>query len=396
MVPAGPASPSPPRHRALLTAGAVAAASALGWLSIENNLARGCWLQDTPYLDLCRGQAAAGARDAAVLAAHIQRNPGDSAAYLQRAVADRSPARARLLEEAAKLAPNDRNILAAQATAALERQDWAAAVKPLVQLAEHRHSDPAALVLAQLIAGGQASLLLPHLTPGSHWLSRTLAQMSQLRLPFSPALPLVAQALKLELLDADTVRRYLRQLKAAGAWADAYALWLSLHGKPLPTLYNGSFDDAFQADGFDWEFSDATPASRAGAVAERRAAEERGAILDIRFTGRAMNLPLARQNLFLGPGRYRLTGEYMASQLRLEHGLGWSVKCTAAAAPAGRSAPLADTGGNWQAFSFEFQIPSGCGLVAGLQLETHTAAEAASGSRGRAAFDALSLERLPQ
>lgn len=384
---------SQPRQRALLTAGVVAGALALGWLCIENNLERGCWLQDTPYLDLC-GESSAGRHDAAALAARIQRNPGDSAAYLQLAMADRSPARARLLEGAARLAPNNRNILTAQATAALERQDWAAAVKPLVQLAEHRQSDPAALALAHLIAGGQASLLAPYLTPGSHWLARTLAQMSQLRLPFSPALPLVAQALKLDLLDAETVRNYLRQLKAAGAWADAYALWLGLHGKPLPTLYNGSFDDAFQADGFDWEFSRTTPASRAGAVAERRMAEERGAILDIRFTGRAMALPLARQTLFLGPGRYRLKGEYMASQLRLEHGLAWTASCPGAAAPVGQSAPLADTGGSWQAFSFEFLVPVSCGLVTRLQLETHTPAEAASGSRGRAAFDALSLERL--
>lgn len=389
-----PLSSYPRASVAVLTAGFVAGAVALGWLSIATNVERGCSAQDTPYLDLCGGQRSANAPEAAALRARIQRNPGDASAYVQLATADRSPERARLIQAAARLAPNHPDILIAQAGMALDRQDWAGAVKPLVQLAEYRDAPQATGVLGQLIAGGQGHLLAPYLTPGSHWFARTLPQMSQVPSSLPQALPLVAQALKLRLLDADAVRTYLRGLKATGAWVDAYSLWVSLHGKPLSTLYNGGFEDAFQTDGFDWEIANPGPPSRAGAVVGRRAAEERGTVLDIRFTGRAIAVPLVRQHLFLGPGQYRLRGEYMASQLRMEHGLAWTVRCTTGAAQAGRSDPLTDTGSAWQPFMFKFSIQPGCGAVTSLQLETYAPVEAALGARGRAAFDALALEQL--
>jgi hypothetical protein len=188
---------------------------------------------------------------------------------------------------------------------------------------------------------------------------------------------------------------YISQLKAARAWVDAYSLWVALHRRTLPMLYNGGFDQAFQQDGFDWELPPQGNASRAGALVERTGAGEKGAALDIRFTGRAIALPLVRQNLFLGQGRYRLRGEYKVAQLRMEQGLAWVVRCTAAqtASPAGRSGGLRDTGA-WQPFEFEFSIPEKCGWVASLQLETSTPYEATVGSRGRASFTGLSLEKL--
>ena len=233
-----------------------------------------------------------------------------------------------------------------------------------------------------------------YVTPGSHWLQRTLAELPQLRTPFSAVLPLVAKALKAGVLGPDDARAYLHQLKTAGSWVDAYSLWVSLHEGPLPALYNGSFEQPFDPDGFDWEPTVTTPASRAGAIVERRSADKHGAVMALQFTGRALPVPLVRQYLFIAEGRYRLRGEYMAHQLRMEQGLAWNVQCTAAAASAGRTAPLGDTGGVWQPFTLEFSVPPGCGAVASLQLETFAPFEAALGARGRAAFDALSLEKL--
>jgi hypothetical protein len=192
------------------------------------------------------------------------------------------------------------------------------------------------------------------------------------------------------------VAPYIRQLKAAGSWVDAYSLWVALHPRALPMLYNGRFNQAFQPDGFDWELPPHGIAARAGALVERAATgeEKREAALDIRFTGRAIAMPLVRQNLFLGPGRYRLRGDYKVTQLRMEDGLAWVVRCGAGAgSTAGRSAGLRDTGG-WQRFEFEFSIPEKCGWVASLQLETFTPLEASAGSRGRASFAGLSLEKL--
>jgi hypothetical protein len=268
-------------------------------------------------------------------------------------------------------------------------------VGPLVQLVEYRETPQAAQVLARLVAGGHGALLAPHVKPGSRWLPRVLAQMPQGQASFSSALPLIVQALRAGILEPESIRSYMRQFKAAGAWADAYSLWLALQGRTLPILFNAGFDDAFQQGGFDWEIPASGPPSRVGAIVERKGAESRGAVLDVRFTGRAITLPMARQHLFLGEGRWRLKGEYAARQLRAEEGLAWTVRCTASSTQAGRSPPLGDTSGAWRAFEFEFTVRPDCGLAAVLQLETFVPTEAALGARGRVAFDAFSLEKLP-
>jgi hypothetical protein len=221
-----------------------------------------------------------------------------------------------------------------------------------------------------------------------------MAQLPQGQAAFSAALPLVVRALHACNLDHETIRAYIRQLKTTGAWTDAYSLWLALQARDLPILFNAGFDDAFQSDGFDWEVTHSGPPSRAGAIVERKGAEERGAILDIRFTGRSIALPMVRQYLFLGEGRWRVKGQYMARQLRTEQGLAWTVQCTASSAQAGRSPALVDTNGAWQPFEFDIAVPAGCGPAAGLQLETFAPSEAVLGARGRVAFDAFSLEKL--
>ena len=376
-----------------LVAAGAAAALLLAWLCVGVNLKRGCAIQDTPYLGLCPVRAPGSDAHLEAMRARIAANPGDANAYVQLAMAARPDSRDRLVQAAARLAPTEPGIVLLHAAAALQREEWAHAVPPLVQLVEYRHVPVAAQILARLIAGGQGQLLMPHITPDSHWLGDVLANMQAPAASFSAALPLVAQALKVGVLGPDAVRGYVRQLKAAGAWADAYGLWLVLQGKPMPALANGGFDEAFAVDGFDWEVMAAGPPSRAGAIVERRGAEERGAVLDLRFTGRAIAVPLIRQYLFLGPGRYRLRGDYMTRQLRMEQGLAWNVHCTAAKSQAGGSPALQDTGGAWQPFTFEFTVPADCGLVASLQLETFAPTEAALGARGRVAFDAFSLEK---
>lgn len=380
---------------AALGLGGVCVALALAWLCIDVNLKRGCVARDTPYLEICPEIASPGSdTHRAELRARIAANPGDANAYVQLAVASDADRRGPWLDAAQRLAPTAQDVLLMRAAAALQRQDWLASVAPLIQLAEYR-ADPQAIgALARLIGGGQGPLLAGYLAPGNRWFAPVLARMPQSGAPFSTALPLVAQALKSDALDPGTVRAFVRQLKASGAWVDAYSLWLALHPGPLPTLFNGSFDGAFQPDGFDWEPAVAMPASRAGAIVERHAAQRRSGVLEIRFTGRALAVPLVRQHLFLGEGRYRLRGDYMARQLRMEEGLAWAVRCSAKPGQAGLSAALDDTAGAWQPFEFEFSIPPGCGAVASLQLETRAPYEAAVGARGNVAFDAFSLEKL--
>lgn len=387
---------TPIRNRAtstFLALMAAGAAAALAWQSVKINLARSCMLGDAPYLAVCPGVAGNEQR-MADLRARISTNPGDSGAYIQLGLLDTPAQRPRWIDAASRLAPSDPNVLVMVAAAALDRKDWRAAISPLVALTEHRSHNHAAVVLAGLIAGGQEHLLHAYVLPGTHWLERVLAQVPQAQGSFSKALPLAALALERQILDPEALAKYINQLKAAGAWADAYSLWVVLHGGATPVLYNGGFDQPFRGDGFDWEVTSQAPASRAGASVDRTAADQRGAVLDVRFTGRAIPAPLIKQPLFVGPGRYVLRGEYKATQLRLEQGLAWSVRCAGAATPAGKSPGLMETRGAWQPFEFEFSIPADCGLVAELHLETFAPFEAAVGSKGRASFDALTLQKV--
>jgi hypothetical protein len=349
-------------------------------------------VQDAPDFDLCSVLEPGSRAHLNQLKARIAANPGDANAHVQLAISTPAGEASGLVAAAQRLAPSDPGVLMLQASAALERQDWAQAVGPLVQLAEHRDNPQPALALARLVGIGQGHLLSPYLAQGHRWFGRVLAQMPQAQAPFSSALTLIAEALRAGAMEPETVRGYIRQLKGGGAWVDAYSLWLALQAKALPTIYNASFDEPFQADGFDWEVTTSRPLSTAGAIVERRGGERRSGILDIRFTGRTMALPLVRQYLFLGEGRYRLRGEYLAQQLRLEEGLSWVAQCPTSRQQAGRSGALADTGGQWQRFEFEFTVPRGCGPMTSLQLDTAAPAGATLGSRGRMAFDGLSLE----
>jgi hypothetical protein len=366
-------------------------AIALGALAIDVNIERTCTLRESVGAALCTPPAQGSGAQLEQLRARIARDPGDADAYVALALADRSAQRQQLVETASQLAPREPNLLLYRAAAAFDRRDWRAAVPALIELADGRDAPIAVKSLAWLVGIGQGALLEPYLAPGSRWLERMLAQMRETGTPFAGALPLVVRALQLGTMDADTIRGYVRDLKSQGSWTDAYALWLSLHGQAQPVLFNGGFDHAFEADGFDWEIPAAAPAHRAGAVVERRRVEERGGTLDVQFTGRSLELPIVRQYLFIAPGRYRLRGEYMARQFRSEGGLQWIVRCgprTIASGP-----PVSDTGGLWRRFDLDVPVPADCGVIASLQLETVSASEAALGARGRVAFDAFDLER---
>ena len=385
-----------PRQAAALSLAVLGLAVAvlLARQSIEANLERACSVNDTPYLNLCP-KPANNAQRVADLRSRIAANPGDSKAYAQLAFADRAAGADRQLDAAAQLAPTNANVTAMIAAQALERQDWPSAIAPLIHLVEYGHNDKAALVLARLVAGGGWRLLAQHVAAGTRWLAPVLGQMPNAKGPFSAALPLITLALDHGVLSPAELMPYVRQLKSAGAWGDAYSLWVALHQRTLPTLYNGSFDQPFEEGGFDWEVTAQHPISRSGAIVGRTGDPKRGALLDIRFTGRPIAMPLVRQDVFVAPGRYRLRGDYRAMQLRMEQGLAWTLRCTSnAQAQVTRSQSLGDTGNAWRPFEFVFAISPECGSVASLQLETFTPFEATVGSRGRAAFDALSLEQL--
>jgi hypothetical protein len=257
----------------------------------------------------------------------------------------------------------------------------------------YRGAPREALVLAALVARGDGvALLQPHLGEAKSWLPQMLGAMATLKIPPGQALPLVAAAMEKDALPPETRQGFMRQLKASGQWLDAYGLWMAEH-KQAPLLYNSGFDEAFEPDGFDWEFASA-PRSRTGYFLEQVAAARRGHILEIEFTGRGFTTPILWQYVFAPPGTYRFRGDYSGSNMKTESGLAWTIQCVnGAKAVAGRSGPLQETGGVWKSFEITFTTPADCGPVARIQLGTSADYEALSGLKGRMGFDNFSLSR---
>jgi hypothetical protein len=377
---------------AVAVTGTVLAAAVL-WIAGATHLRRACTVLDTPYLPLCAPPPAAADAAAEALRQRIQRNPGDTDAWAALVVLPDLPPSDGVLQAAAQLAPGNANVQRWKAARALERGDWSKGVAILVQLLRYRNEPGAARVLAQLAVTPQGlDLLRPHLAEAAEdWLPQVLYGMAALKLPPGRALPLVAQAMRHDAFPREAQQAYMRSLKGGGYWLDAYAFWLTQHGRELPLLYNAGFDDAFEPDGFDWELAQ-VPRSRAGTVVDQPTVAVRGRVLEIEFTGRNLATPMAWQNVFMPPGTYRLRGDYMGSKFRSEEGLAWAVRCKGGKSPlAGRTPPLQDTGGVWKSFELTFTLPEACGPVASLQLEPVASYEAAAGMRGFVAFDNFSL-----
>lgn len=374
---------------------ALAVAGLLAWLVVDINLRRACDVQDTPYLPICgaRSNEPGAAEATARLRAGLAGNPGDTRAYVQLAHLDRSASRPALVEAAARLAPNHPQVRMAEAVIAIEREDWARTAAALVNVVDHYVIPEPAIALARMVGAGQAELLATYIRPGSRWVERVLAQMEAAKAPLAAALPLLVRAHALGVIDMAAARPYLRQLKAAGEWGDAYALWLALRGAPAQLLMNASFDEALEPEGFDWE-APGSSGTRAPVSLAQPAAPRRGVVLEIGFNGRSLPTPVLRQHVFLGEGRYRLRGQMRTAQLRSEQGFAWTIQCTTGAFAPPPATPLPDTAGAWQPFEALLDVPAGCGPVVSLQLAALSPAGAVAGARGKIYFDEFQIETL--
>jgi hypothetical protein len=383
----------PPR-RWLLAVGGIAAAGVVFAFALSAHLRSACIEQDTPYLPLCADRPDDPAALRQDLRERIARNPGDSTAWTRLLVNETPQGSEAVLPGATLAAPHNHNVARWRAAQALREGRYAEGVDLMVQILRHRSSSEAAGVLAQLAANPQGlALLRPHIATAKEWLPQVISAGQALKQPPGDLLPLVAAAVDAGALPDASRAQYMRTLKGTGYWLDAYGLWVAQHKGRVPFLYNGGFDQPFEADGFDWEYTSA-PRSRAGILFEQEAVARRGLVLNVDFTGRGFAPPILRQYVFLPPGPYRIRGEYMATKLRSETGLAWTVQCTAGRkVVAGKSAGLRDTGGVWKPVDFEFTVPGDCGAVASLQLDPAAAYEATTGLKGHMAFDAFSLTR---
>jgi hypothetical protein len=384
----------PVRWLVFALAGGVALALAV--VSLQRNLRRACDFQEWPNFSSCPAPLVAADAQVRDLQARIAANPGDSAAWLALALLTKQPGGVAPLDDAAvlsvarRMAPQNALLLRIQAARALQGAEWSTAVAALARLVQEHDDGEAILVLAALVAHPPAqAAMLAALKPGATWLEPVLGHLDAAKVPVVLAMPLVAQALPLQLISPRTGQGLMGSLKASGQWLEAQALWVYLLGGKAPLLYNGGFEQGFVVDGFDWQLQDVGP-SKSGVLIEQPVRGARGRVLQLEFTGRPVLQPMVRQVLVLAPGKYQFTGDYMASQMRTEQGLAWSFSCAAGGREMARTHPLKDTQGQWQKMDISLSVPVDCPAVV-LQLQTQLVSEALSGLRGQMSFDALAL-----
>jgi hypothetical protein len=392
----------------------VVAALWLGWKAWDVNITMSCWKDEWPNLPVC-GEINGRTPQEKVqrLQARLAANPGDSQALVALTLAAHTPETAAgldapaLLAAAARAAPQDGTVLQLQANDALRAQRWPDALDKLTRLSRHHHDASATRVLAELVAlaaqpPAQPTLqqaLVDAVDADAAWLDRVLRAMPGAKLPLASAMPLVALAAnKAPGLPAPLGLFVIRQLKAEGQWLEAHAIWLRLWKRPLDLLFNGDFEQNFVAGGFDWEVIE-RDMHRGGARVELAGWRERGQVLRVAFTGRAMKTPLLRQHMMLPPGRYRFAGDFQSSDLRSNEGLGWVFSCAGGnRRELARTPALKATGRTWQTTGVSLEVPAECGLGVALSLQTQAPYEARTGLRGEVLFDRFTLvqETAPQ
>jgi len=388
----------------------VLAALWLGWKAWDVNITMSCWKNEWPNLPVCEEINGRTPQErVARLQERLAANPGDSQALVELTELAHRPETAAgldapaLLAAAGQAAPQDVTVLQLQANDALRAQRWPDALDKLTRLSKHHHNADATRVLAELVALAAQPTAQPTLQQAlvdavdadAGWLDRVLRAMPGAKLPLGSAMPLVALAAAKEPgLSAPLGLYVIRQLKTEGLWLEAHAIWLRLWKRPLGYLFNGDFEQNFVAGGFDWEVIERDP-HRGGARIDLAGRRERGQVLRVAFTGRAMKTPLVRQHLLLPPGSYRFAGEFQSGDLRSERGLAWVFSCANSGRELARTAPLMAGGRTWRPLAVSLEVPAECGLGVALALQTEAPFEARTGLRGEVVFDRFTLVQAP-
>lgn len=375
-------------------------AVALGRIALTRNIDRACALDEWPHLSSCRKADTAVSAQVRELQQQASRNPGDSANYLALAMLTTRPGGIAPLDDqvvldvASQLTRQDPMLQRVLAARALQGGQWPQSVGALARLVDDFHDPAAAQAMASLLAFPESrQALVDAIKPESRWVGPVLQALPAARVPVTQVMPLLDTALAMNLIGSEQGLALIGQLKAAGAWLDAQALWLRLLGQGAPLLFNGGFEQGFVRGGFDWELPDGVAARTGVQVQQPPVAGANGRALELAFNGRPLALPVMSQQMVLLPGRYAFSGRFMARRLRAGAGMTWVFGCTSSAAELARTTPLSDTQGRWQQISLPLSVPDGCGAVQ-VQLRTQLGSDALSGLRGEAYFDDFQVVAL--
>ena len=399
---------APPRMtaaRALAMVALLAAALWLGWKAWDVNTTMSCWKDEWPHLKVCEEiMGRTPEEQVAKLQERLTNNPGDSEALVLLTVWANRPGgfpgldAEALLNAAGKAAPQNPNVLLLQATTAMRAQRWPEAIERFGRLAQFHRDANASLTLARLIGLADKSAplndaLLAAAKADGGWLTPVFYAMPKAKVPMAAAVPLVTELMATQQLEPRLGQFVIGQLKREGLWMEAHAVWRSLWNRPLDLVFNGDFEQPFVRGGFDWEVADAND-HRSGARIDLVSRSDRGQVLKVEFTGKAMRTPILRQDMLLLPGRYVLRGAMRSTDLRSEKGLAWVVSCNKDGRELGRTAALKTTGREWAKWEALIEMPPDCsGFGARLALQPFAPYEAKTGLRGEALFDALCMEQ---
>jgi hypothetical protein len=370
---------------------------ALARTAIRRNVDAACERNEWPHLSACPSTPKSAASQVNELRHRADRNPGDASSYLALVLlaqqrADIAPINEEdILAMAKVMAGNNPLYLRIQASRAVASKNWQEAVRVLGRLAIQYRDDVALKTMASLVALPEArDALIDGLQSGGSWLPNLLRVLPEAKVPAVQAMPLVEAGLSQGLLKPDAVLDVVGQLKGAGNWLEAQALWLRLLGRPVPMLFNGGFETSFVPGGFDWEVQDGSPNRTGVRIAQPTMVDAQGRVLELAFNGRPLTLPVISQVLVLLPGTYAFSGKYMTRRLRAGAGLTWTFTCSAGKNELGRTVPIKDTKGRWQEMNFQVMVPNACGAVS-MQLQTELRSDALSGLYGDAHFDEFRL-----
>ncbi|WP_374640759.1 tetratricopeptide repeat protein [Hydrogenophaga sp.] len=404
--------PAPARWtpvRLALAAVVLAGAGWLAWLAWDVNITLSCWKNEWPNLAVCEEiNGRTPEERVARLKERLASNPGDNQALVALAVYASTPGltteeeRLDLLARAIKAAPQHRDVLRLRVGEDLRQARWAQALEPLRRLSQYHQDKDASAALAELATVASADPALQArwqdlLQQDTAWLGGVLRALPGINKTMGEAMPVVLMALQAPAgLEPRTGQFVIGQLKKEERWIEAHAVWMHLWKRPLPLLFNGDFEQAFVAQGFDWETPGSSNDHRAGAQVDRIGRKDRGQVLRVGFNGKQVRMPVVRQHLLLPPGRYRFSGQWQSNNLQTAKGLAWVLRCAGnqpeQQTEFARVPGIVAKGRDWQDWRVDIEAPASCNLGVELALVTDAAYEARAGLRGEVFFDKLAIQ----
>jgi hypothetical protein len=372
-------------------------ATVIWFVLFPRQLTRGCWVGEWPFEQGCSADRPTSflvEYPEKVFVEHLQQNPGSSLVYswlaLQRRK-DKVPRASQSLETALEFSPLDPQLLIAQANDSLNRELWADAAKFLIKLIEIGATDANEPLLRLLTAPESQKVTLGLITKESVWLDKLLRNANP-KFSIEDLLPIFNHGHGLGLISAETTINIIDRLQVVGRWLDAYSLWVGYQGTLKEGLFNAGFDEIVSQKAFDWKWSQSKEIQKTMVVRQISAHPKNGLLLEVELIGRsAITLPIVRQHVVLFGRDYVLRGRYSTDKLQLNEGLSWKLSCASGGEPWAQTEAFFDTQKQWQTFELKFKVPSSCGGVISLGLETKNPGEARLGIRGLVQFDGFSI-----